>query len=74
MITNLPGDGCVEVACMVDRNGVTPTRYGALPAAMSHLCHSQMAYFDLAATACVERSVEAAVHVADAGSVDGGGA
>lgn len=62
LITNLPGDGAVEVACMVDRNGINPTRYGALPAQMAHICHSQMAYFDLAATACIERSIEAAVH------------
>ncbi|HEV7300701.1 MAG TPA: hypothetical protein VGN72_15150 [Tepidisphaeraceae bacterium] len=62
LITNLPGDGAVEVSCMVDRNGVNPTRYGALPSQMAHICHSQMAYFDLAATACIERSKEAAVH------------
>jgi len=62
LITNLPGDGCVEVACMIDRNGINPTRYGALPAQMAHVCHSQMAYFDLAAKACIEKSKEAAVH------------
>lgn len=62
LITNLPGDGAVEVACMIDRNGINPTRYGALPAQMSHICHSQMAYFDLAAKACIERSKEAAIH------------
>jgi alpha-galactosidase len=61
LITNLPGDGCVEVACMIDRNGINPTRYGALPRAMSHICHSQMAYFDLAAQACIELSKEAAI-------------
>ena len=62
LITNLPGDGVVEVACMIDRNGINPTRFGALPAQMAHICHSQMAYFDLAAKACIERSKEAAVH------------
>jgi alpha-galactosidase len=62
LITNLPGDGAVEVACMIDRNGVNPTRYGALPPQMAHVCHSNMAYFDLAATACIERSKEAAAH------------
>lgn len=30
-ITNLPNDACVEVACLVDRQGVQPTVYGALP-------------------------------------------
>ncbi len=62
LITNLPGDGAVEVACMIDRNGINPTRYGKLPAQMAAICRSQMAYFDLAATACIEKSKEAAVH------------
>jgi alpha-galactosidase len=62
LITNLPANGAVEVACMIDRNGISPTRYGALPAQMAHVCHSNMAYFDLAATACIERSREAAAH------------
>ena len=62
LITNLPGDGAVEVACMVDRNGINPTRYGALPAQMAHICHSNMAMFDLGATACIDRSKEAAIH------------
>jgi alpha-galactosidase len=62
LITNLPGDGCVEVACMVDGNGIQPTRYGALPPQMAHVCATNMAMFDLGATACVEKSKEAAVH------------
>jgi alpha-galactosidase len=62
LITNLQGDGAVEVACMIDRNGINPTRYGALPAQMAAICRSQQAYFDLAATACIEKSKEAAVH------------
>ena len=62
VITNLPADGCVEVACMIDRTGIHPTRYGALPAQMAQICASNMAMFDLAATACIERSKEAAIH------------
>ena len=62
LITNLSGDGCVEVACLVDGNGVQPTRYGALPAAMARVCASNMAFIDLAATAAIERSKEAAIH------------
>lgn len=62
LITNLPTDGCVEVACMVDRNGVHPTRYGALPAQMAAVCASNMSMFDLGAHAAVERSVDHAVH------------
>lgn len=62
LITNLPGDGAVEVACMIDRNGINPTRYGKLPPQMAAICASNMSYFDLAATACIERSIEAATH------------
>ena len=62
LITNLPGDGCVEVACYVDGNGIQPTRYGALPRQMAPVCASNMAMFDLAAEAIIHRSKEAAVH------------
>jgi alpha-galactosidase len=31
LITNLPEDCCVEVPCLVDRNGVQPTQIGDLP-------------------------------------------
>ena len=31
LITNLPGNCCVEVPCIVDASGVTPTYVGALP-------------------------------------------
>lgn len=62
LITNLPANGCVEVACMIDRNGINPTRFGALPAQMAALCSSNMSVFDLGATAAVERSKEAAIH------------
>ena len=62
VILNLPADGAVEVACMVDRNGIHPTRFGALPPQMAHICEANMACFDLAATAAINKSVEAAVH------------
>ncbi|CAA9567193.1 MAG: GH4 [uncultured Thermomicrobiales bacterium] len=31
LIANLPPGCCVEVACLVDRNGIQPVAYGALP-------------------------------------------
>ena len=61
LITNLPANGCVEVACMVDRNGVQPTRYGALPPQMASICASNMAMFDRAAEACIHKSKEMAI-------------
>lgn len=62
LIANLPANGCVEVACFVDRNGVNPSRPGALPPHMAALCASNMAVFDLGAQAALERSIEHAVH------------
>ncbi len=62
LITNLPADGCVEVACLIDQNGVHPVRYGALPAQMAAVCDWNMRMFDLAATAAIEHSKEAAIH------------
>jgi alpha-galactosidase len=62
LITNLPHDGCVEVACMIDQNGVNPTRYGKLPPQMAALCDWNMRMYDLAATAAIERSKDAAIH------------
>ncbi|SHO54232.1 alpha-glucosidase/alpha-galactosidase [Anaerocolumna xylanovorans] len=31
LISNLPPEACVEVACIADRSGITPTYVGALP-------------------------------------------
>jgi alpha-galactosidase len=31
IIDNLPADCCVEVPCLVDKNGIQPTRIGAIP-------------------------------------------
>ncbi len=60
LIENLPSDGCVEVACLVDQNGVQPTKFGKLPKQMAALCDSNMRMFDLAAEAAIHRSKEMA--------------
>lgn len=60
-IPNLPADGCVEVACLVDRNGVQPTIHGPLPKAMAAICESNMRFIDLAADACLSKCRETAV-------------
>ena len=62
LIENLPLDGIVEVACLVDHNGVQPIRYGRLPPQMAAICASNMAMYDLGATAAIERSKDAAIH------------
>lgn len=37
LITNLPSDACVEVPCLIDRNGVQPTSIGDLPLQLAAL-------------------------------------
>ena len=37
LITNLPEDVCVEVPCLVDKNGIQPTYVGALPTQLAAL-------------------------------------
>jgi alpha-galactosidase len=41
LIDNLP-DGCVEVACLVDKNGIQPTHFGPLPEQLAGLNRSHM--------------------------------
>jgi alpha-galactosidase len=56
LISNLPQDGCVEVACLINHNGIQPTKFGRLPSQMAAICDSNMRYFDLAADAAVHKS------------------
>jgi len=62
LINNLQADMCVEVACLVDGNGVQPIRFGKLPSQMASLCQSNLAMFDKAVEACIHKSKEAAIH------------
>lgn len=62
LITNLPEDGCVEVACLVDRHGIQPTVYGRLPKQMAAICDSNMRMFDLGSDAAIAKSIQLAEH------------
>jgi alpha-galactosidase len=42
LIDNLPQDCVVEVSCLVDRNGVQPTRIGALSPHLAALIHTNV--------------------------------
>jgi alpha-galactosidase len=54
LIDNLP-DGCVEVACEVDRSGLHPVPFGALPEQLAALNRAHMAVHELVAEALLER-------------------
>ncbi|HLI90729.1 MAG TPA: alpha-galactosidase [Ktedonobacteraceae bacterium] len=59
LIDNLP-DGCVEVACLVDQNGVQPCHFGPLPEQLAALNRSHMAIHNLMCEALLMRDKEAA--------------
>jgi alpha-galactosidase len=62
LIDNLPQDGVVEVACLVDNKGVQPTHFGRLPTQLAALDAQHMAFHDLVATTVLEQDRESAVH------------
>lgn len=65
LITNLPYDACVEVPCMVDANGVTPTFVGKLPPQLAAMNRSninvQLLTIEAAATGKKEHIYHAAM-------------
>ena len=62
LIENLPRDSCVEVACLVDRNGVQPVHFGRLPAHLAALDSAHIMVHDLMVQALLNEDREAAVH------------
>jgi alpha-galactosidase len=60
LIDNLPDNGVVEVACLVDRRGVQPTYFGSLPAHLATLNQQHLGFHDLTAQAILEQDREAA--------------
>jgi len=59
LIDNLPA-GCVEVACLVDRNGVQPCHFGALPEQLAALNRAHMAVHTLMVDALLNHDKQAA--------------
>ncbi|MBC7805642.1 MAG: alpha-galactosidase [Akkermansiaceae bacterium] len=62
LIPNLPTGCCVEVACLVDKQGVQPTHPGPLPVALAHLNLTNIAVQELAVRAALDKDREAAFH------------
>jgi len=55
LITNLPQGCCVEVPCLVDRNGVHPCHVGELPSQCAALNKTNINVQELAVKAAVEK-------------------
>jgi len=64
LISNLPDGCCVEVPCLVDRNGVQPTAVGALPPQLAALNRTFVNVCELTVRAALEGSREHVYHAA----------
>ena len=64
LISNLPGGACVEVPCLVDKNGVQPTAVGDLPPQLAALNRTFLNVCELTVTAALEHNREHIHHAA----------
>jgi alpha-galactosidase len=62
LIENLPRDGCVELACLVDGTGIHPLHFGRLPTHLAALDSAHMMVHDLLVQSVLNEDREAAVH------------
>lgn len=64
LITNLPSEACVEVPCIADGSGITPTYIGALPEQLAALNRTNINVQLLTIEAFVSRKREHVYHAA----------
>ena len=64
LIENLPGEACVEVPCLVDKNGVQPTKIGALPPHLAALIQTNINVQSLTVEAALTGKREHIYHAA----------
>ena len=64
LIDNLPGTACVEVPCLVDGNGVQPTKVGALPPQLAALMQTNINVQELTVEAALTGNREHVYHAA----------
>jgi alpha-galactosidase len=62
LITNLPRDCCVEVPCLVDKNGIHPCYVGELPPQLAGLNRTNVNVQSMIVEAALNASREAARH------------
>jgi alpha-galactosidase len=62
LIDNLPDGCCVEVPCLVDRNGIQPTHFGPLPPQLAALNRTNINVQELIVEAAVNRNRDAVHH------------
>jgi alpha-galactosidase len=64
LIDNLSRDCCVEVPCLVDKNGVQPTHVGALPPQLAALMGTNIGVQELTVQAALTGNLEHVYHAA----------
>ncbi|WP_066016429.1 alpha-glucosidase/alpha-galactosidase [Endozoicomonas atrinae] len=64
LVTNLPENAVVEVTCLADQNGITPTVAGALPPQLAALNRTNINVQDLAIEAALTRRRDYIYHAA----------
>ncbi|HLE28071.1 MAG TPA: alpha-glucosidase/alpha-galactosidase [Anaerolineales bacterium] len=64
LIDNLPAGCCVEVPCLVDRNGIQPTHVGPLPPQLAAMDRLHVAVQELTVRAALEGKREHVYHAA----------
>jgi alpha-galactosidase len=64
IISNLPDDCCVEVPCVVDASGITPTHIGALPPHLAALMQTNINVQSLTVEAALTGKREHVYHAA----------
>lgn len=64
LIDNLPADCCVEVPCLVDKNGIQPTRIGSLPPQLAALIQTNVNVQALTVEAALSRKRDHIYHAA----------
>ncbi len=62
LIDNLPEGCCVEVPCLVDGNGVQPTKVGSLPPQLAALNRTNVNVQELIVEAALHGGTEAVYH------------
>ena len=63
-ISNLPAECCVEIPCLVDKNGIQPTRVGALPPQLAALIQTNINVQALTVEAALTGNREHIYHAA----------
>jgi len=64
LIDNLPAESCVEVPCLVDKNGIQPTRVGKLPPQLAALIQTNINVQSLTVEAALTGKREHIYHAA----------